>query len=178
MPDNTPIKFTLYPDGKEPGDAFATGQRMTARALSMAADGKTPVKTILEMVKEKKLATGLVTTSGITDATPAAFATHVAHRSNEESVADQELKFGVDVLMGGRKQFFLPEVSAGKRKDGRNLLDEARAAGYAVVGDAEELKAAQKEPEKYRSLRVRMGGWCAYFTMLSKEQQDHHIRRQ
>jgi len=23
-----------------------------------------------------------------------------------------------------------------------------------------------------------MGGWCAYFTMLSNEQQDHHIRRQ
>lgn len=59
------------------------------------------------------------------------------------SVADQELKFGVDVLMGGRKQFFLPEVSAGQRKDGRNLLDEARTAGYTVVGDAEELKAAQ-----------------------------------
>ena len=63
--------------------------------------------------------------------------------ATRSSVAEQELKFGVDVLMGGRKQFFLPEVSAGKRKDGRNLLDEARAAGYTVVGDAEELKAAQ-----------------------------------
>jgi len=121
---------------------IATGQRMTARALSMAADGKTPIKTILEMVKEKKLATGLVTTSGITDATPAAFATHVAHRSNEESVADQELKFGVDVLMGGRKQFFLPESAGGKRKDGRNLLEEAQKTGYTVAGTAEELKAA------------------------------------
>jgi pyruvate-formate lyase len=25
---------------------------------------------------------------------------------------------------------------------------------------------------------VRMGGWSAYFTMLSREQQEHHIRRQ
>jgi alkaline phosphatase len=122
---------------------IATGQRMTARAISMAADGTTPVKTVMEASKTKGLATGLVTTSGITDATPAAFAAHVAHRSDEMSVAEQELSFGVDVLMGGRKQFFLPEVSAGKRKDGRNLLDEARSAGYAVVGDAEELKAAQ-----------------------------------
>ncbi|MEK7244166.1 MAG: alkaline phosphatase, partial [Thermodesulfobacteriota bacterium] len=121
---------------------IATGQRMTVRALSMAADGKTPVKTIMEMVKEKKLATGLVTTSGITDATPAAFAAHVAHRSNEESVADQELKFGVDVLMGGRKQFFLPESAGGKRKDGRNLLEEAKKTGYTVAGTAEEMKAA------------------------------------
>jgi alkaline phosphatase len=122
---------------------IATGQRMTARALSMAADGKTPVKTILEMVKAKGLATGLVTTSGITDATPAAFAAHVSHRSDETAVAEQELASGVNVLMGGRKQFFLSELAAGKRKDGRNLLDEARAAGYAVVGDAEELKTVQ-----------------------------------
>ena len=121
---------------------IATGQRMTARAISMAADGKTPVRTIMETVKSKGLATGLVTTSGITDATPAAFAAHVAHRSDEASVADQELKAGVDVLMGGRKQFFLPEVSAGVRKDDRNLLDEAEAAGYTVVSDAEELSAA------------------------------------
>ena len=122
---------------------IATGQRMTTGTLSMAADGKTPVKTVMEIVKAKGLATGLVTTSGITDATPAAFAAHVAHRSDEISVAEQELTVGVDVLMGGRKQFFLPEVSAGKRKDGRNLLDEARAAGYAVVGDAEELRAVK-----------------------------------
>jgi formate C-acetyltransferase len=47
-----------------------------------------------------------------------------------------------------------------------------------TVADSEELRAAQTEPEKHRSLRVRMGGWCAYFTMLSRQQQDHHIRRQ
>ncbi len=47
-----------------------------------------------------------------------------------------------------------------------------------TVADTEELRAAQSDPERYRSLRVRMGGWCAYFTMLSHEQQTHHIRRQ
>jgi formate C-acetyltransferase len=47
-----------------------------------------------------------------------------------------------------------------------------------TVADTEELRAAQRDPESHRSLRVRMGGWCAYFTMLSREQQEHHIRRQ
>ncbi len=121
---------------------IATGQRMKPGAISVAADGKTAVRTIMEIVKSKGLGTGLVTTSGITDATPAAFAAHVSHRSDEASVAEQELKAGVDVLMGGRKQFFLPGVSAGTRKDDRNLLDEAATAGYAIVGDAEELNAA------------------------------------
>lgn len=121
---------------------IATGQRMTARAISMAADGKTPVRTIMEMAKEKKMATGLVTTSGITDATPAAFAAHLANRADEASAAEQELDLGVDVLMGGRKQFFLPESAGGKRRDSRNLLEEAQSAGYTVAQNAEELKAA------------------------------------
>ncbi len=45
------------------------------------------------------------------------------------------------------------------------------------VADSETLREAQKHPENYRDLRVRMGGWSAYFTMLSKEQQEHHIRK-
>ncbi len=119
---------------------IACGIKVPARAVGMGPDGKTPCKTVLELAKEKGVATGLVTTSGITDATPAAFAAHVPHRSDEASVAAQELQTGVDVLLGGRKQFFLPEAAGGKRKDGRNLLEEARRAGYAVVGTAGELQ--------------------------------------
>jgi len=121
---------------------IATGERMFARALSMKEDGKTPVPTILEMAKsQKNMACGLVTTSGITDATPAAFATHVSHRSNEEEVATQLLTSNVEVLMGGRKQFFLPEsVKGGRRKDGRNLIEEASRLGYRVVETASQLK--------------------------------------
>ena len=139
---NDTADATVTESGAAAGQ-IATGQRMRARTLSVARDGTTPVTTIMEMAKRRGLATGLVTTSGITDATPGAFAAHLHHRSDEAAVADQQLAFGVDVLMGGRKQFFLPEISAGRRKDGRNLLDEARSAGYAVVGDAEELKAAK-----------------------------------
>ncbi len=46
-----------------------------------------------------------------------------------------------------------------------------------TVTDVEELKRAMEEPEKYRHLRVRMGGWSAYFVMLSREQQLLHIQR-
>jgi len=121
---------------------IATGVRVKMKAVGMAPDRKTPLKTILELAKEKGMSTGLVTTSGITDATPAAFASHVTHRSDEISVASQELQVGVDVLMGGRKQFFLPEAAGGKRTDGRDLMDEARKEGYAVVGTADELQQA------------------------------------
>jgi len=60
----------------------------------------------------------------------------------------------------------------------RGFVDSGGSIMTLTVVDTEELRAAQREPEKYKSLRVRMGGWCAYFTMLSREQQAHHIRRQ
>ena len=46
-----------------------------------------------------------------------------------------------------------------------------------TVTDVEELKKAMEEPEHYRHLRVRMGGWTAFFVMLNKEQQQLHIQR-
>ena len=60
----------------------------------------------------------------------------------------------------------------------RAFLELGGAMMTLTVADTAELRAAQRHPERYRSLRVRMGGWCAYFTMLSREQQEHHLRRQ
>lgn len=41
----------------------------------------------------------------------------------------------------------------------------------------EKLLAAQQDPERYRNLRVRMGGLSAYFVTLSKEMQNSIIKR-
>ena len=52
--------------------------------------------------------------------------------------------------------------------------------GYAIHGnvfDAEVLRAAQREPEKYRNLQVRVCGWNVYFINLSKQEQDEFIFR-
>ena len=130
----------IITDSAAAATQIACGVKVPARVVGMGTDGKTPCKTVLELAKEKGLATGLVTTSGITDATPAAFAAHVEHRSDEASVAAQELRTGVDVLLGGRRQFFLPVAAGGQRKDGRDLVEEARRAGYAVVGTASQLQ--------------------------------------
>ena len=44
--------------------------------------------------------------------------------------------------------------------------------------DAEAMKAAQKDPERYRQLVVRIWGWSAYFVELDKDFQDHVMARQ
>ncbi len=42
----------------------------------------------------------------------------------------------------------------------------------------EKMLDAQKHPENYRNLVVRIWGWSAYFVELDKEYQDHVIARQ
>jgi pyruvate-formate lyase len=45
------------------------------------------------------------------------------------------------------------------------------------VVDSKTLKAAQKEPENYKDLMVKVAGHNAYFTALTKEMQDSIIVR-
>ena len=43
--------------------------------------------------------------------------------------------------------------------------------------DSEVLKRAQRHPEEYRTLSVRVVGYSAYFVTLTQEAQDDIIRR-
>ncbi|NLI77298.1 MAG: alkaline phosphatase, partial [Candidatus Riflebacteria bacterium] len=91
---------------------------------------------------------GIVTTTQVTDATPAAFAAHTSSRANQADIAAQLASAGLRVLLGGGEDQFLPVTETGpwpgvgKRLDGRNLVTEARAAGAVVVQDAASLLAA------------------------------------
>ena len=48
---------------------------------------------------------------------------------------------------------------------------------HGNVFRAEDLKAAQIEPEKYANLQVRVCGWNVFFVNLSKEEQDAFIKQ-
>ncbi len=52
--------------------------------------------------------------------------------------------------------------------------------GYALqfnIFDVETLRDAQRHPERYASLQIRLTGWSVYFTTLSKSEQDEFIAR-
>ena len=60
------------------------------------------------------------------------------------------------------------------------LVAYFRQGGFALHGnvfDAQTLKNAQRQPEKYANLQVRVCGWNAYFTTLSKQEQEAFIRQ-
>ena len=45
------------------------------------------------------------------------------------------------------------------------------------IASTEDMKAAQRNPEAYESLMVRVGGFSAYFTKLDRGFQDDMIAR-
>jgi len=96
-----------------------------------------PVATVLEAARLAGKTTGLIATSEIMHATPAAFASHDPSRKNYDALSEQMLHNRIDVLFGGGRKFFQPPA----RKDGEDLLAEARKMGYALVATPAELAA-------------------------------------
>jgi len=121
------------------------------------------VATLLEQAETRGLATGVVTTTRVTHATPAATYAHSPHRNWEfdgmvpkearkcMDIARQLVEFkrgdGIDVVLGGGQALFLPTGAGGVRRDGRDLLSrwQRRYPDGRVVGTASELEAAMTE---------------------------------
>jgi alkaline phosphatase len=123
----------IITDSAAGATALATGHKTNNRMLSISPDSA-KLKTIVEAAREKGLATGLITMGDdITGATPSAFATHVPDRSMYQDIASQYVLSDVNILIGSGEKYFLPDSSSGVRKDHRNLVEEMRRAGYALV---------------------------------------------
>ena len=80
-------------------------------------------------------------------------------------------------------QKFTPQLLAGEK--GLDSLTHLIRAYFKLGGhhiqfnvvSANTLRAAQKEPEKYRNLIVRVAGYSDYFNNLNKDLQDEIISR-
>ena len=129
----------LVTDSAAGATALATGTKTNNGMVGTGPDGSN-----LENLFEKAIldgkSVGVITTTSITDATPAAFLAHSSARSDEFGIGAQIVGADAVVVMGGGRDFFLPP-DGGKRADGRNLVDEARAKGFDVVFDRDGLKA-------------------------------------
>lgn len=132
----------LVTDSAAAGTALATGIKTNNGIISMTPKEEV-IDTILERASQKGLATGLVATSTITHATPASFAAHVNQRKKESEIAQQMVDSGVDVMLGGGKQYFIPKsMEHSKRQDDLNLLEDAKKKGFSFIETQKELKEA------------------------------------
>lgn len=120
---------SLVTDSGAGATAFSTGYKTVNRRIAKTPTGES-ARTLLEQMRDQGKATGIITTSYLVDASPAAFAAHVDHRDETETIAAQMLAADIDLLLGGDGDTF-PE----------SLLSEAERQGYAVVRTAEALAA-------------------------------------
>ena len=59
----------------------------------------------------------------------------------------------------------------------RSFIDQKIFHMQVNVVSSDTLRAAQKEPEKYRDLVVKVAGYNAFFTQLTDSLQDTIIAR-
>lgn len=134
----------LVTDSAASATALASGFKTKNKYLGIDENGE-KITSILEFLHSLGKSTGLITTVTITHATPAAFASHVEDRGQETEIAIQYLENAkVDLLMGGGRQFFLPQNLGGKRTDGRNLIEEFKDLKYQYISTLNEFSLIKK----------------------------------
>ncbi len=116
----------LVTDSAAGATAFSCGVKTYRGAIGLNPDS-TACKTIVEEANENGLATGLVATSTIVHATPAAFFAHEKYRVQNEAIATHMVNADLDLVIGGGKKYF-----ADRESDERNLLDELKQKGYQI----------------------------------------------
>jgi alkaline phosphatase len=130
----------------------AYGVRATLDSYGWVVKGETPIAASgqrMSLMREaqaagKKIA--ILNSAPLTEPGTGAFLATIADRDDEAGIAAQILDAAPDIALGGGEMFFLPKGVRGRhgmgtRTDGRNLVEEAKRAGYAVVFTRDELLA-------------------------------------
>ena len=115
----------LITDSAAGATAFACGCKTYNAAIGVDKD-TLPCHSIMEQSEERGMATGLVVTSPVTHATPAAFFAHATLRTFNEEIAADFLGTGIDLIIGGGQRYFE------RRDDERNLSAELESQGYYI----------------------------------------------
>ncbi len=164
--EDDPSQPVYVADSANTATSIATGRLTSSGRIATTAETDEDIVTIMELAHSAGLGTGIVTTSSLTDATPASFVAHVSDRwcqnpdsmeaifgplrisidcsqeyranGGRGSIAEQLAASDVDVLLGGGSQHF------GKfaQDSQMTVLDAAVANGYRVVLNREELAKA------------------------------------
>ena len=162
--EDDPSQVVFVTGSAPAATAMATGMLSSGQRISTAPQTGQSAVTIMELASEAGIATGVVTTASVTDATPASFMTHSGHRAcqgpdrmiqsaagagydcsvhskengGDGSIAEQIVAGSTDIVLGGGRQYFEQELERGSE---RTVIDQARDNGFTVVTDRTELQS-------------------------------------
>ena len=120
------------------GTAIACGVKTNNGMIGTGPDSAA-VTSITEIAHRNGLATGVLSTSAVTHATPASFVAHSSGRGNYEDIAKDFLNGTVNVFIGGGEDHFR------NRNDNDDLTLKLRQQGYDVVYSLADLKKSESK---------------------------------
>lgn len=167
--DKVDGKPVYVADSANTATSMATGIVTSRGRLSTTAGSDQPVPTIAELAIAAGYRAGVVSTASVTDATPAAFATHINFRLCENpdmmeevvysgislgscaqhmkrnggggSVAQQLANSQLQVILGGGQKHFAPEAEG----ESVSVLELARNNGFTTIDSAAQLAGTNPE---------------------------------
>jgi alkaline phosphatase len=167
--DKVDGKPVYVADSANTATTMASGELTSRGRIATRAGSNQPIPTIVEMAEAAGYKTGLVSTASVTDATPAAFATHISLRMCENpqtmlditykdihlgeckselkanggpgSIAEQLVDSDLDVILGGGAKHIA--MSAEASTD--SVADIAKQKGFQLVTTPAELASAMPQ---------------------------------
>ncbi|WOX05103.1 alkaline phosphatase [Microbulbifer pacificus] len=161
--EQQPERPVYVADSANSATAIATGVTTSRGRIATSAKDDRDLQTIVELAAANQLATGIVTTASVTDATPASFLAHVSNRGCQSpdtmiaqgpyagffkscerdiranggpgSIAEQIAGGNVNIVLGGGGQYF-----AKSNQGDTHPLAEAAANGFQIIDSPSALQ--------------------------------------
>ncbi|RYJ42869.1 alkaline phosphatase [Flavobacterium beibuense] len=137
---DTASASSIVTDSAAASSSWGGGARVNNGSLNVGPNGERNMPIWQKFKKAGKMA-GCVTTVPITHATPAGFCVNSDSRNAQPEIAEEYLKQGFDVMMGGGNNYF----SADKRKDKKDVYADYKAKGWQVARTRSEMMAASND---------------------------------
>jgi alkaline phosphatase len=130
------------PDEGADATALACGQRVENGFVAVDQSGEA-LESLIYAAEKTERATGLVTTSSLVQPTPVAFYSTTRGKPDPYRNAAELIASDIDVVLGGGEQYFRPANATNEwgRRDGQNLLDEAKQKDYTVLLTRDDLNS-------------------------------------
>ncbi len=129
-------------------------------------------ESIMVEAQRAGIAVGVINSGHLAEPGTGVFLASAFDRDATDTITAGIIASGAEVILGGGEILLLPEGvrgrhgSTGVRKDGRNILEEARAAGYTIVYTREELLALPGNTGKL------LGVFAAKHTFNDRSEED------
>lgn len=126
---------SIVTDSAAASSSWGGGVRVKNGSINIGANGEENMP-IWQKFKQSGKKAGCVTTVPITHATPAGFTVAMKSRNDQAAIAEEYLRIGYDVLMGGGQQYFDEAI----RKDKKNMYAAFEKQNYFVAKTKASLK--------------------------------------